>query len=130
EAALEEEDYDRAVDLFEEAIAVGRSVGKDAAGSIGNLGWTALLRGDYERAVALTDEALALLRKRGHMSGVLVALGNLAEAELGLHREEEARLHLTECLELAADAQFLEVIASCLETTAALLVNAGDAETA
>ncbi|HYY34558.1 MAG TPA: tetratricopeptide repeat protein, partial [Gaiellaceae bacterium] len=129
EVALDEEDYDRAVDLFNEAIAVARGAGKDAAGSIGNLGYTALLQGDYARSAALSEEALALFRQRRHTSGVLVALGNLAEAELAL-RQEEGRLHLAECLELARDAQFLEVLASCLATTAALLLETGDAETA
>jgi hypothetical protein len=61
---------------------------------------------------------------------VIVALGNLAEAELGLGQQEEARLHLAECLELAREAQFLEVIAQCLETAVALLLETGDAETA
>jgi predicted ATPase/class 3 adenylate cyclase len=130
EAALDEEDYDRAVDLFDEAITVAREAGKDGAGSIGNLGFTALLQGDYERAAALSEEALALFRQRRQTSGVLVALGNLAEAELRLGRQEEARRHLAECLELAREAQFLEVIAQCLETAAALLLETGDAETA
>jgi predicted ATPase len=130
EAALDEEDYDRAADLFEEAITVGRRAGKDAAGSIGNLGYAALLQGDYVRAAALSEEALALFRQRRHTSGVVVALGNLAEAELGLGQREEARLHLAECLELARETQFLELVASCLETAAALLLETGDAETA
>ena len=58
------------------------------------------------------------------------ALGNLAEAELGLGQLEEARLHLAECLELAREAQFLELIAGCLATAAALLLETGNAETA
>jgi predicted ATPase len=130
EAALDEEDYDRAADLFGEAITVARGTGKDAAGSIGNLGFSALLQGDYGRAAALSEEALELFRQRRHTSGVLVALENLAEAELGLGQQEGGRLHLAECLELARETQFLEVLASCLETAAALLLETGDAETA
>jgi tetratricopeptide (TPR) repeat protein len=102
----------------------------DAAGSTANLGYVALLQGDNERAAALFEDALVLFRERRHTSGVCVSLGNLAEAELGLGRQEEARFHLAECLELGRDAQFLVVIAQCLETAAALLLEAGDAETA
>jgi tetratricopeptide (TPR) repeat protein len=130
EAAVDEEDYERAVDLYGEAITVSRRAGKDAAGSTANLGYVALLQGDNERAAALFEDALVLFRERRHTSGVCVSLGNLAEAELGLGRQEEARFHLAECLELGRDAQFLVVIAQCLETAAALLLEAGDAETA
>jgi predicted ATPase len=130
EAALDAEDYERAVDLFDDAITVARRTGKDPAGSIGNLGYAALLQGDYRRAAALSEEALALFRQRRHTSGVVVSLGNLAEAEIGLGQHEEGRLHLAECLELARETQFLEILASCLETAAALLLETGDAETA
>jgi predicted ATPase/class 3 adenylate cyclase len=130
EAAAEEEEYARATELFEEGIAVARAAGKDAAGSIGNLGWVALLQGDYRRAATLSEEALALLRKRGHATSSLVALENLAEAELGLGRQEEARRHLTESLELAKEAQFLEVIASAVATVSKLLFDTGETEIA
>jgi predicted ATPase len=130
ESAVAAEEYGRATELYEEAITVGRGAGKDGAGSIGNLGFTALLQGDYGRAAALSEEALVLFRQRRLTSGVCVALGNLAEAELGLGQQEEARLHLAECLELAREAQFLELIAGCLATAAALLLETGDAETA
>jgi ATP/maltotriose-dependent transcriptional regulator MalT len=89
-----------------------------------------LLQGEYDRAAALFEDALVRFRERRHTSGVCVSLGNLAEAKLGLGRQEEARLHLAECLELGRDAQFLVVIAQCLETVAALLLEAGDTETA
>ena len=130
ECAMFAEEYGRATELFEEAITVGRGAGKDAAGSIGNLGYVALLQGDYARAAATSEEALALFRQRRHTSGVVVALGNLAEAELGLGQLQEARLHLAECLELAREAQFLELIAGCLAIAAALLLETGNAEMA
>ena len=130
ESSMFAEEYERATELFEEAIVVGRGAGKDAAGSIGNLGYVALLQGDYARAAAASEEALALFRQRRHTSGVVVSLGNLAEAELGLGQLQEARLHLAECFELAREAQFLELIAGCLAIAAALLLETGNAETA
>jgi predicted ATPase/class 3 adenylate cyclase len=129
ETALGAEDYDRATELFEEAIIVARAAGADGAGSIGNLGWTAFLQGDYERAAALAEESVALVRRRGHMSHVAIGLENLAEAELALGRRDAARAHLIECLELAKEAQFVEMTAFCLQTTAELL-STSDPETA
>lgn len=130
ETALGEEDYDRATELFEQAIEVGRAAGIDAAASVGNLGWTAYLQGNYERAAVLAEEAIALVRHRGYVSHLLVGLENLAEAELALDRREAARLHLIECLELARTAQHVEATAMCLEMTAALLFAGHDTEAA
>ena len=106
---------------FEEAVNVARAAGRSAAGSIGNLGYVALLQGDYAHAEALCQEAVGQFRERGHEGGVAVGLGILADAALLLGRTEEARLRLRECLELARSLAFKEVIASCLETSAALL---------
>ena len=50
EAALAEEDFDRAVELFHEAVDAARAAGHNGAGSIGNIGYVALLRGDYDPA--------------------------------------------------------------------------------
>jgi tetratricopeptide (TPR) repeat protein len=130
ESAMFAEEYGRATELFEEAIVVGREAGKDAAGSIGNLGFTALLQGDYARAAALSEEAVVLFRQRRHTSGVCVALGNLAEGELGLGQREAAQLHLAEALEIAREGQFLELIAACLATAVAVLLETGNAEIA
>lgn len=131
EAALEDEAYDEAADLFEEAIAVARAAGINAAGSIGNLGYVAFLQGDHERAAALSVQALALFRQRRHLSGTLIALSNLAEAELALGRRDEARVRLLECLTLAREAEATgDALRTSLETTAALLLDAGAAEIA
>jgi tetratricopeptide (TPR) repeat protein len=130
EAAGDEEDYDRAVELFGEAIAAARRAGDDGAASTANLGYLAGLQGDYRRAASLSEEALTLFRQRGHTTGVLINLGNLSEAELGLGRLEDARRHLAECVELARETQFLGMIVQCLEVAAGLLLETGDAETA
>jgi predicted ATPase/class 3 adenylate cyclase len=130
ETATAEEKFDSAVELFEEAIAVGRAAGSNAAGSVGNLGYVALLQGDYERARVLSEEALELFRERGHESGVVVALSNLADASLLLGRAEEARLRIRECLDLAGELGFLEVVASCLDSSAALLADMQQVELA
>jgi tetratricopeptide (TPR) repeat protein len=123
EAAMAQEDLEGAADFFEEAIAVGRSAGFNAAGSVGNLGYVALLQGDYVRALTLSREAMRLFQERGHTSGVAVALSNLADATLLLGDMEEARVRIRESLELARALGFKEVIASGLEASAALLAD-------
>jgi tetratricopeptide (TPR) repeat protein len=123
EAAMAEERFDKAAELFEEAIAVARSVGRDGASSIGNLGYVALLQGDYGRAKLLSDQAVELFRERGQESGVLVGLSNSAQATLMVGRMDEARLRVRECLVRVGEAGFMELIAECLDMSATLLAD-------
>jgi predicted ATPase/class 3 adenylate cyclase len=123
EAAMAEERFDKAAELFEEALAVARAVGRDGAGSIGNLGYVALLQGDYGRAKTLSDRAVELFRERGHESGVLVGLSNSAQATLMLGRMDDARLRVRDCLVRVGEAGFKELIAECFDMSAALLAD-------
>jgi predicted ATPase len=130
EGAIADEDFDRANQLFQEAVTVGRAAGVNAAGSIGNLGYVAFLQQDYERAQALYEESVSLFRARGHESGALVGLCNLVEATVMLGRPTEARLRIKECLPLARELGFVQMIAQSLDSTAAVLADSGDARTA
>ena len=131
EAALEQEAYADATALFEEAIEVGRAAGLPAAGSTGNLGWVALLQGDPQRADNLFQQSLELFRARGHLSGILVGLSNLAETKLALLQPELARDYLLEGLRLAQEAEAAGDVANeMLETAAALLLEVGAPEEA
>ncbi len=130
EAASADGDYDKATAYFEEAVTAARTAGSNGAGSIGNLGWVAYLQGDYERAMPLFEEAVELLRERGHESGVLVGLCHVVDATIMLGRAQEARLPVRECLELAGELSFRQVIAGSLDATAAVLADSGDARTA
>ena len=123
EAAMADERFDRAIHFFEEAVAVARASGHDGAGSLGNLGYVALLQGDYERAKMLAEQAADLFRDRGQESGVLVGLSNSAQATLLLGSIDEARLRLRDCLDRAVKVGFTEVVAECLDMSAALLVD-------
>ncbi len=116
-----EERFDEAVDLFHEAVAAGRAGGSNGAGSIGNLGYVALLRGDYQEARQLSEQAIQLFRDRGHQSGIAVGIATLADAALLLGRTDEACAHTKEALVLGGELGFKEVIASSLDTSAALL---------
>ena len=130
EAALAEEDFDRAVELFYEAVDAARAAGHNGAGSIGNIGYVALLRRDYDQARQLSAEATQLFRERGHQSGIAVGLAIEADAAVFQGRSVEARLLVGECLVLGGELGFREVIASGLETSAALLADGDQAELA
>jgi tetratricopeptide (TPR) repeat protein len=130
EAAMAEEKFDEAVDLFTDAVDAARAAGHDAGGSIGNLGWVALLQGEYERAWVLSEEATRLMRLRGHHSGVAVGLSMLADTAHLLGRTEEARERTTEALHLGRELGFKEAMASALDTSAALLAEDGQVELA
>jgi predicted ATPase len=130
EAASADGDYDAATELFQEAVKAAHAAGRNGAGSIGNLGWVASLQGDYERAMPLFEESVELFRERGHESGALVGLCNLVEAAVMLDRPEEARMRIGECLQLAEELGFVQMIAQSLDSAAAVLVDGGDARTA
>ncbi|MBI3966294.1 MAG: protein kinase, partial [Chloroflexi bacterium] len=57
-------DYDRAIDLFEEALSLYRQAGdrSGVAASVNSLAEVARTRGEYEQAAALYDEALGAAR--------------------------------------------------------------------
>jgi predicted ATPase len=129
EAASVDGDYDAATEFFQEAIAAGRAAGRNGAGSVGNLGWVAYLQEDYERAMPFFEESVELFRERGHESGVLVGLCNLVDATVLLGRPEEARPRIRECLQLAGELSFVQMIAQSLDATAAVLAES-DARTA
>jgi tetratricopeptide (TPR) repeat protein len=129
EAACSDEDYETATELFQEAVKAAHAAGRNGAGSIGNLGWVAFLQGDYERAMPLFEESAELFRERGHESGVLVQLCNVVDANVMLGRPEEARPRVRECLQIAGELQFVQMIAASLDATAAVLAD-DDARTA
>jgi predicted ATPase len=130
EAASVDGDYDKATAYFQEAVTAARTAGSNGAGSIGNLGWVAYLQEEYERAVPLFEESVELFRERGHESGALVGLCNVVDATIMLGRPQEARLSVRECLELARELSFVQMIAQSLDAIAAVLADSGDARTA
>jgi tetratricopeptide (TPR) repeat protein len=81
--AFQQTDYERAGMLYEEALALWRSLGdrRGIAASLNYLGSLTQWQGDYGRAVALFAEALTLFREledRHGIAGALDSLGTLA----------------------------------------------------
>ena len=92
-------DLARAVELFEESLALYRESGDEGGVAIVivQLGQIARTRGEHGRAVALSDEGLALSRKLGDRMGAAIALNTLGcverqrgDAESAMARHEES----------------------------------------
>ncbi len=83
--AWQQGDYPAARALYEEALAIRRSLGdrRGIAALLGNLGSVALQQGDYPAARALYDEGLAIFRELGDRWAIAAALGNLGVAANG-----------------------------------------------
>lgn len=77
--AYQQDDFAAAHGLFEEALAVWRTVGdkEGIEAALGNLANVATLLGDHAAAQALYQESLALGREIGHARGVAQSLQNL-----------------------------------------------------
>ncbi|MBD0354764.1 MAG: tetratricopeptide repeat protein [Rubrobacteraceae bacterium] len=75
-------DYDRAVVLYEESLALYREIGhrKGTHGPLRELGIVAYYRGDYDEAVRLSEQALAISREFGSAFGSGLAVCTLADA--------------------------------------------------
>ena len=92
-------DLGRAVELFEESLALYRESGDEGGVAIVivQLGQIARTRGEHGRAAALSDEGLALSRKLGDRMGAAIALNTLGcverqrgDAESAMARHEES----------------------------------------
>ena len=82
--AREQGDYDGAVGLREESLALWREEGDGwwTAYTLIAVATTADLMGKHERAVSLLEEALGLFRELGDEEGVVVTLNNLGATTL------------------------------------------------
>ena len=91
-------DYDRAVELFEESLALYRNMGhsRGTSGPLRELGAVAYHRGDYESAVRLSGQALAISRESGSAFGSGLAVCTLTDALRAQGDTERARTLLEE----------------------------------
>lgn len=91
-------DYDRAVALYEESLALYRDLGHErgTSGPLRELGAVAYLRGSYERAIRLSEQALAISREFGSAFGAGLAVCTLTDALRAQGDTERARTLLEE----------------------------------
>ncbi len=80
--AARQGDFDQAVELDEQSLALYRGLGhrKGTHGPLRELGVVAYYRGDYDRAVLLTEQALTVAQEFGSAFGSGLAVCALADA--------------------------------------------------
>jgi predicted ATPase/DNA-binding XRE family transcriptional regulator len=121
--ATRQGDYDRAVALDEESLALNRDLGhrKGTHGPLRELGTVAYHRGDYDRAVRLNEQALAITHEFDNASGSGLVVCNLADALRARGDLERARALLEESLaSLRRQEQRLPVVNALVNTLARL----------
>ncbi len=115
-------DYERARELYEQAISTASEIGYPAPGSIANLGQLALIEHDYQRAHDLFCRGLALFRDQDKPAAVAMVLVSLATVERRRGRPSEALRLVEESFELGRRLAYEDVSLFCLLELAALLV--------
>jgi predicted ATPase/DNA-binding XRE family transcriptional regulator len=116
-------DYDRAVALCEESLALYERMGhrKGTSGPLRELGVVAYHRGDYARAVRLSEQALGITREFGSTFGAGLATCTLADALRAQGDLEKARMLLEESLILLRRKPYPLRVANALANTLARL---------
>jgi predicted ATPase/DNA-binding XRE family transcriptional regulator len=116
-------DYDRAVALCEESLALYERMGhrKGTSGPLRELGVVAYHRGDYDRAVRLSEQALQVTREFGSIFGAGLATCSLADALRAKGDLEGARTLLVESLTLLRRKPYPLRVANALANTLARL---------
>jgi tetratricopeptide (TPR) repeat protein len=130
EVVTEEWDFERAKELYEEAIRRAREVDYPAPGSLGNLANIAFAQGDYERARELSLEATAIFRERNNQLGYATGLLNLACAAIYCGDVDEARSALRDSIGLCAALRYTALSPGCLRACAAILAHTNQAREA
>jgi predicted ATPase/transcriptional regulator with XRE-family HTH domain len=112
-------DFDRAVALYEESLALYRELGHErgASGPLRELGEVAYLRGDYDRAVALGEQAFAISREYGSAFGSGLAVCTLSDALRARGDLERARTLLEESLVSLRRQEYPLRVANALANT-------------
>ena len=123
EVVTEERNFERAKELYAEAIDRAREVGYPGPGSLVNLALIAFAESDYEQSRELTLRAMGIFRERNNQLGCATALLNLACVALYCGRVDEARTSLRESIEICASLRYDALSASCLLACAAILAH-------
>jgi predicted ATPase/class 3 adenylate cyclase len=128
DAALSEEQFPEAADLYERALGIARTLSRtrDIAAIVMSLGALAFFQGDAERAAKRYEESLVYWRELGDLPGTALALGNLGEARDHLGDVAGAEPLYQECLEISRQIGDRQGIAFAQAHLARLLRRRGE----
>ncbi|MBA2364777.1 MAG: tetratricopeptide repeat protein, partial [Chloroflexia bacterium] len=125
-------DYEKAVPLMEQSIALFREV-EDADGTanaLSNLGTILSSRGDYEGARRRQEEGLDLNRALGNKRGLSLSLANLGDTASYLGDHQAARQYWEETLPLDRELGDLHGVAITVNNLGLLARDVGDLDQA
>jgi tetratricopeptide (TPR) repeat protein len=132
EMALEQGEYGPALSLFEESLALGRSLRNKTcvASALQGLAGATLWRGDHDRAALLCAESVTLRREAGDRQGLATSLNvsGLVEIQRGDH--ERALTLLKEGLAVAQEVGDVWAVAVYLDNLGWANLGRGDHERA
>jgi tetratricopeptide (TPR) repeat protein len=126
--AILEEDYARAIELYDETIPSFRESGDRRALSVtlSNLAALHGLQGDEQLAHEVGLEALAIAREHRDHDQMTISLHNLGRYALAREAWDEAGAFFAESLDLARGLGYRELLANCLLGVGELAVTEGD----
>jgi ATP/maltotriose-dependent transcriptional regulator MalT len=121
-------DYDRAIAVHDESLALVRALGDErgVALSLLTMGTMAQLQGDVARATAHYDEGLALFRALGDTRGIAAVLSSLGTLAGSRGDFAAADALYAECAPLFRELGDTRDIAACLSNQAAIARDRGD----
>lgn len=107
---------------YQEGLALQREAGDQIgrAQTLQNMGAAAVDMGDYPLAQRVSLESLALFRQLKLKWGIAYSSINLALAYVRQGVSDQARLHISEGLQLCHEIESLDSVAECLEVLATI----------
>lgn len=125
-------DYEGAVQLYEEALALWSRIGDEAglARTLSGFGAALLSHGDVARATSVLDESLRLQRRTGDPTALCSPLINRGILEMHHGDPEHAAEFFGEALILAREARSDLDVLACLDNLGELFANEGESDRA
>jgi predicted ATPase/DNA-binding SARP family transcriptional activator len=130
--AMEQRDFERAVALSEEGLALSRKFGDKvgAAAALSNLAYVSLLRNENERALALFEEAIGLAHDVGNAAALSLSVHGLALTVMHKHDFERAAALQRENLARARKTGDQHILSMAIGLEGLIALGEGDYERA
>jgi DNA-binding SARP family transcriptional activator/predicted ATPase len=122
--------YDQGYENYQTSLAMARQLGDLHQLSLGllGLGEVFILREDYPQARQALLESAALYRQVRQEDELSITLADLADAELRLGLSDQAKSHLDESLQIAAETGSWQACLSVVGKTALFMASQGEEE--
>jgi tetratricopeptide (TPR) repeat protein len=122
--------YDQGYENYQASLAIARQLGDLHQVALGlmSLGEMFLIREDYPQARQALTESAALYRQVQQEDELSLTLANLADSESRLGLSVQAKLHLEEALQIAAETGSWQACLQVIGKTALFMASQGEVE--